>query len=93
MPACKISAKILTTVLVIAQFKYLTFDPLSGAKGVVYSFDTAMLIYRDWTIMVCSDKLLNIIALRKFDESLYRFCITIPITKTRTITQGLRGCF
>ena len=40
MPACKISAKILTTV--IAQFKYLTFDPLSGAKGVVYNFDTAM---------------------------------------------------
>ena len=31
--ACKISAKILTTALVIAKFKYLTFDPLGGVKG------------------------------------------------------------
>ena len=32
--ACKISAKILTTALVIAKFKYLTFDPLGGVKSV-----------------------------------------------------------
>ena len=34
LPACKISAKILIIALVIAKFKYLTFDPLGGAKGV-----------------------------------------------------------
>ena len=36
--------KILSTALVIAKFKYLTFDP----------------IYRHWAIMVYSEKLLNI---------------------------------
>ena len=30
-----------------------------------YTFDTAMLIYRHWVIMVYSEKLLNIIALIK----------------------------
>ena len=34
LPICKISAKILTIALVIAKFKYLTFDPLVGSKGV-----------------------------------------------------------
>ena len=33
LPACKISAKILTTALVISKFKYLTFDPKGGVKG------------------------------------------------------------
>ena len=33
LPACKISAKILTIALVIGKFKYLTFDPLGGVKG------------------------------------------------------------
>ena len=33
LPACKISAKLLTIALVIAKFKYLTFDPLGGVKG------------------------------------------------------------
>ena len=33
LPACKISAKILTIALVIAKLKYLTFDPLGGVKG------------------------------------------------------------
>ena len=33
LPVCKISAKILTIALVIAKFKYLTFDPLGGVKG------------------------------------------------------------
>ena len=33
LPACKISAKILTIALVIAKFEYLTFDPLGGVKG------------------------------------------------------------
>ena len=28
------ACKILTTALVIAKFKYLTFDPLGGVKGV-----------------------------------------------------------
>ena len=32
LPACKISAKILTIALVIAKLKYLTFDPLGGVK-------------------------------------------------------------
>ena len=34
LAACRISAKILTIVLVIAKFKYLTFDPSGGSKGV-----------------------------------------------------------
>ena len=34
LPTCKISAKILTIALVIAKFKYLTFDPLGGFKEV-----------------------------------------------------------
>ena len=55
-------SKNIDNCLSMAKFKYLTFDPLSGAKKVVYNFDTAMLI--------CSEELLNIIALRKFDESL-----------------------
>ena len=33
LPVCKMSAKILTIVSVIAKFKYLTFDPLVGVKG------------------------------------------------------------
>ena len=34
LPACKILAKkILTIALIIAKFKYLTFDPLGGVKG------------------------------------------------------------
>ena len=33
LPAYKISAKILRIALVIAKFKYLTFDPLVGVKG------------------------------------------------------------
>ena len=33
LQACKISAKILIIALVIAKFKYLTFDPLGGVKG------------------------------------------------------------
>ena len=33
LPACKISAKILTIVVVIAKFKYMTFDPLGVVKG------------------------------------------------------------
>ena len=34
LPTCKISAKkILTIALVIAKFKYLTFDSLGGVKG------------------------------------------------------------
>ena len=32
LPACKISAKNINA-LVIAKFKYLTFDPLGGVKG------------------------------------------------------------
>ena len=33
LPVCKITAKILTIALVIAKFKYLTFDPIGGIKG------------------------------------------------------------
>ena len=33
LPACNISAKIFIIALVIAKFKYLTFDPLGGVKG------------------------------------------------------------
>ena len=33
LSACKISAKILIIALVIAKFKYLTFDPLGRVKG------------------------------------------------------------
>ena len=34
LPACRISAKVLTIALVIAKFKYLTFDPFVRVKGV-----------------------------------------------------------
>ena len=33
LPACKISAKKIIIILVIAKFRYLTFDPLGGVKG------------------------------------------------------------
>ena len=33
LSACKISGKILIIALIIAKFKYLTFDPLGGVKG------------------------------------------------------------
>ena len=33
LPACKISVKKLTIAIVIAKFKYLTFDPLGEVKG------------------------------------------------------------
>ena len=50
--ACmQISAKILTIALVIAKFKYLTFDPLGGVKGNGVNFGTAMLIYRHLATM------------------------------------------
>ena len=54
--------------LVIAKFKYLTFDPLGGVKGNAVNFDTAMLIYRHLAIMVYTEKLLNIIALMKCED-------------------------
>ena len=68
LPASKISAKILTIALVIAKFKYLTFDPLSGVKGGGVKFDTAMLIYWHLAIMVYSEKLLNIKALMECED-------------------------
>ena len=54
--------------LVIAKFKYLTFDPLGEVKGDGYDFGTAMLIYRHCAIMVYSEKLLNIIAVIKRED-------------------------
>ena len=33
LPICKFSANILKIALVLAKFKYLTFDPLDGVKG------------------------------------------------------------
>ena len=62
LPACNISVRNIDNALVIAKFKYLTFDPLGK------NFDTAMLIYRHWAIRVYSEKLLNIIALRKCED-------------------------
>ena len=62
LPACKISVRNIDNALVIAKFKYLNFDPLGK------NFDTAMLIYRHWAIRVYSEKLLNIIALRKCED-------------------------
>ena len=57
LPACKISAKILTIALVIAKLTYLTFDPLGGVKGGGLKLATAMLIYRhlakSWFIVRC----------------------------------------
>ena len=68
LPACNISAKILTIALVIAKLKYLTFDPLSGVKEDGVKFDTAMIIYRHLAIMVYSEKFLNEIALMKYED-------------------------
>ena len=34
LPTCKMSAKILTIALIIVKFKYLTFIPKVGSKGV-----------------------------------------------------------
>ena len=70
LPACKISAKILIIALVIAKFKYLTFDPLGGVKGggvkhwPCHSYLQALGL----VIMVYSEKLLNIIALMKCED-------------------------
>ena len=61
-------SKILTIALVIAKFKYLTFDPIGGVKGVGENFDTAMLIYRHWAIKVYCERLLNITALMKCED-------------------------
>ena len=62
-------SKKMTIVLVIAKFKYLTFDPLLGvkggtlrSKGIEQNLDTAMFIYRHWAIM------LNIIALMECED-------------------------
>ena len=68
LPACKISAKILTIALVIAKLKYLTFDPLGGVKGGGVKLVTVMLIYRHLAIIVYCEKLLNIIALMKCED-------------------------
>ena len=70
LPACKISAKILTISVVIAKLEYLTFDPLGGVKGggVKKTLDTVMLIYRHLAIMVYSQKLLNIKVLMKCED-------------------------
>ena len=81
----KFQQKILTAALVIAKFKYLTFDSLDGFKGVGKFFDTAMLIYRHWTTMVYS-KLLNIIALRKCEDHYTKkayigFALYLPILR------------
>ena len=54
--------------LVIGKLKYLTFDLFGGVKEGGVNFDTAMLIYRHWVIMVYSEKLLNIIALMKCED-------------------------
>ena len=60
----KFQQKLLTIALVIAKFKYLTFDPLVGVKGVGYNFDTDMLIYRHWAIMVNC----KVVKYNSFDE-------------------------
>ena len=65
LPACKISAKNLTTALVIEKFKYLTFV---GSKGWGKILTLPCFIYREWAIMVYSKKLLNIKALRKCED-------------------------
>ena len=104
LPACNISAKILTIALVIAKLKYLTFDPLSGVKEDSVKFDIAMIIYRHLAIMVYSEKFLNEIALMKYEDHHtkkliqvylhpYLHCLIIIYTKTRAITQVLRGRF
>ena len=33
LPTCKVSSKNIVIALVIAKFKYFTFDPLDGVKG------------------------------------------------------------
>ena len=67
----KFQQKIMTIALVIAKFEYLTFDSYIllrwGQRGGV-KFDTAMLIYRHWAIMVFSEKLLNIKAFMKCED-------------------------
>ena len=69
LPACKISAKNIDNCLKLLQnlnIRPVTPDPL-GQRVEVKS-DAAMLIYRHWAIMVYSEKLLNITALRKCDD-------------------------
>ena len=55
--------KILITDLVIAKFKYITFDPVEGVRGKF--FVTVMLIYGHLAIMAYTEKLSDIIALGK----------------------------
>ena len=64
----KFQQKILTIALVIAKFKYLTFDPLGGVKGGGVKLSHCMLIYRHSVIMVYDEKLLNILALMKCED-------------------------
>ena len=68
LPTCKTSAKNIDNTLVIAKFKYLTFDPLGGVKGGGVKLWHCHAIYRHWVIMVYSEKLLNIIALMKCED-------------------------
>ena len=65
LSACKISIKILTTCLVIAKLKYLTFDPTLGVRGGIDVFITAMLVNRHWIIISYSENLSDIIVLEK----------------------------
>ena len=66
LPVCKISAKILTIALVIAKFKYLTFDPLGGVKrGWGKTLTLPCLSTGTWQSWFNSEKLLYIMALMK----------------------------
>ena len=56
-------SKVLTTYRVIAKFKSLTPPEGSGGRGKILI--TVMLIYRHWVIMTYSEKLSDIIVLKK----------------------------
>ena len=63
------SKKLLTIALVNAKFKYLTFDPLGGVKGGWgKTLTLPCLSTGTWQSWSNSEKLLNIIALKKCED-------------------------
>ena len=80
LSASEISLKILTTVWVIAKFKYLTFDFTLGVRGWGKVLFTVMLIYRHCVIMAYGEKLSGKMW-SLFTKSKYNFSISLNLSQ------------
>ena len=65
LPAYTISVKILKTDLVFAKLTYFIFGLAQGVNGLAKDFVTVIIICRHRIIMICSEKLSDIIAFAK----------------------------